>query len=126
MKAKTLEEVVVYQKAKEGADAVFAILQRPGLREDFELKDQLSRSSARVPPLIAEGYGQTTDRHLASYLGRARGSAFETRDHLTTARNRRYLEQDDCAALVARYEAIGRMLTSWIHYLQKTNWKDRR
>jgi four helix bundle protein len=79
MRAKNLEDVVVYREAIDVADAVSALLDRPPFRQDFDLVDQLSRSSSRIGPLIAEGFGQLTDRHLASYLGRARGSALETR-----------------------------------------------
>jgi four helix bundle protein len=96
---KDLQDLLVFQKAVAAADAVLPILQRPALRKEFELADQLSRSSNRVAPLIAEGWGQLTDRHVATYLGRARGSAYETRVHL--------------------------QLTPLINYLERSNWKTR-
>src|SRR6266699_1072750 len=71
MKAKNLDDIVVYRKAMNGADAVSALLGQSAFSKDFDLKDQLSRSAGRIGPLIAEGFGQTTDRHLAVYLGRA-------------------------------------------------------
>ncbi|RPI49702.1 MAG: four helix bundle protein [Acidobacteria bacterium] len=55
---------------------------------DSDLWDQLSRSSARVPALISEGFGQVTDRQTADYYGRARGSAYESHTHLVTAKGR--------------------------------------
>jgi four helix bundle protein len=67
------------------------------LRRDFELRDQLDRSSSRVPPLISEGFGQQTDRHFASYLFRARGSCNEVCTHLTIARNKTYIDAIECA-----------------------------
>jgi four helix bundle protein len=39
-------------------------------RKDYDLKDQLSRSSRRVAALIAEGFGQNTDRQSADCYAR--------------------------------------------------------
>jgi four helix bundle protein len=126
VKAKNLDDLLVYQHAEQAADAISALLKRTGLGKDFELRDQLSRSSARVAPLIGEGFGQVTDRHLAVYLGRARGSALETRAHLRVAAGRAYITETELRELCGRYDAICKMLTSWINYLHRSDWKDRR
>jgi four helix bundle protein len=107
------------------ADAVLPILQRPALRKDFELADQLSRSSSRVAPLVAEGWGQLTDRHVATYLGRARGSAYETRVHLQQAFKKHHISEHEWVSLGAQYEEICKMLTPLINYLERSNWKTR-
>ena len=120
-----LEEIRVYRKAEEAANAVSAILKRPVFGKDFDLKDQLSRSSSRVAPLIAEGYGQLTDRHLASYLGRARGSVLETISHLAKALNEQFISTEEHSIVADTYDHIGRMLTRWIKHLQESDWKDR-
>jgi four helix bundle protein len=62
----------VYQKAADVADAVSALLKRASLIKDRRLHEQLGASSERVGSLIAEGFGQSTDRHFAEYLYRAR------------------------------------------------------
>jgi len=123
--AKNLQEVHVYRNALTAADAVSALLKRPVFNKDFDLKDQLSRSSARVAPLIAEGYGQLTDRHLATYLGRARGSVLETIGHLCKARSEEFITVSDYSDLTERYDHIGKMLTRWIDYLRDSDWTDR-
>ena len=125
MKAKEIDDVVVYREAEEAADAVSSIIDRPGFCKDFDLKDQLSRSSSRIGPLIAEGFGQLTDRHLAVYLGRARGSALETNGHLRKALRKRFMSEVEHAELTARYVLIGKRLTTWIGYLKRSDWKDR-
>ena len=125
MKAKTLDEVIVYQEAHAAAEAISAILSRPVFGKDFDLKDQLSRSSARIAPLIAEGFGQLTDRHLATYLGRARGSALETHGHLQRALSKQYIAPSEFCDLAGRYVTIGKRLTRWINYLQRSDWKQR-
>ena len=95
VKAKKLEELLVYQKALDGVVEVSALLRRPSLGRDFDLRNQLSESSGRIPGHIAEGYGQLTDRHFAKYLGIARGSAKETRGHLAVAHMKDYISKED-------------------------------
>jgi four helix bundle protein len=125
MRAANLSEIKVYRKAQEAAAAVSALLKRPVFSKDFDLKDQLSRSSSRVAPLIAEGHGQLTDRHLAVYLGRARGSVLETIAHLDKALNEQFISVEEQTTLADTYDHIGRMLTRWIQHLRKSDWKDR-
>ena len=125
VKARNLQELRVYRKALVAGDAVSALLKRPAFSRNFELKDQLSRSSGRIAPLIAEGYGQLTDRHLATYLGRARGSVLETVGHLSKALSEDFITPPEHSGISDTYDHIGRMLTRWIDYLQDSDWKDR-
>jgi len=125
MKAKNLDDVLVYRKALAVADEVSALLKRPAFSKDFELKDQLSRSSGRVGPLIAEGFGQVTDRQMADYYGRARGSALESRGHLAKAAGKQFISELEFASISGKYTEISKMLTPWINYLQRCNWRVR-
>lgn len=125
MKAKNLDDVLVYRKALVAADEVSAILKRPIFGKDLELKDQLSRSSGRVGPLIAEGFGQSTDRQMADYYARARGSALESRGHLAKAAGEQFISAAELDTVGQKYTEISKMLTPWINYLQRCNWKTR-
>jgi four helix bundle protein len=125
MKAKNLSDVLVYRKAVAAASEVSAYLKRSAFRKDYDLKDQLSRSSRRVAPLIAEGFGQNTDRQSADYYARARGSAYESQTHLVTARDEEYITEDELVATGGKYIEITKMLTPWINYLQRCNWRQR-
>ncbi len=125
MKAKNLSDVLVYRKALEVADEVSVFLKRPAFRRDCDLRDQLSRSSARVAALISEGFGQVTDRQTADYYGRARGSAYESHTHLTTAKGREYITEEELSRTGGKYIEITKMLTPWINYLQRCNWRVR-
>jgi four helix bundle protein len=125
VKAKNLDDVLVYRKAVAACDEVSAILKRPVFGKDLELKDQLSRSSGRVGPLIAEGFGQNTDRQMADYYARARGSALESKGHLAKARGQEFISDDECRGIGDKYTEISKMLTPWINYLQRCNWKSR-
>ena len=117
MGAKCVEELQVYQKAPDAAVAVSALLESDGLRTDPRLRSQLGASSERVASLIAEGFGQKTDRHFAHYLYLSRGSSKEARTQLAVAHGRRYLAADAFARLSDRYNEIERMLTGLIKHL---------
>jgi four helix bundle protein len=119
MIAKSLEDLQVFQQALEAADAVSAILDRPGLRQHPELRKQIADCSARIPALISEGFGQRTDRHCAHYQGLARGSCNEIRTHLSVACGRHCVNAEERDNLSNRYVVIGKRLTRWIQYLER-------
>jgi four helix bundle protein len=91
MVARTLDELLVYQKAQAACRAVSAVLERPKVRADRDLWAQLGAAAAAVPANIAEGFGQQSDRQFARYLFIARGSSQEARSHITVALGRQYL-----------------------------------
>ena len=125
MCAKCVEELQVYQKALDAADAVSAILKRPAFQRDFRLREQLGDSSDAVPSLIADGFPQSTDRFFAQMLYRAKGESVETRTHLRVAKGRDYVTDVELIALCDRYNEIEKMLTGLIRHLEKENRRHR-
>jgi four helix bundle protein len=126
MRATCLEDLLVYQKAAAAADAVSALLNRHALIKGRRLHEQLGASSERVGSLISEGFGQSTDRHFAEYLYRARGSCKEVRNQMRVARGRGHISEDERAGFVDRYVEIEKMLTGLIRYLRTEDRQDRR
>jgi four helix bundle protein len=126
MVAKTLADLIVYQKALDASREVSAILQRGSFKRDPRLRDQLGGSSERVASLIAEGFEQSSDRHFAQYLYRSRGSSSEVRTQLVVARDRRYIAESEREKLSDKYEEIAKMLTGLIAHLEKEDRKHRR
>jgi four helix bundle protein len=125
MRAKKLEDLLIYWKALEGIDAVSPLLKRPQLIRDFDLHKQLSESCGKIPGHIGEGFGQGTDRHFAHYLVIARGSALETRGHLATARQRQYISYDEEIAVSGLYQDLADMLSGFIAYLRRCDRRNR-
>jgi four helix bundle protein len=123
MHAKSLDELQVYQRALEAADAVSAILDRPNLCRDFKLRGQLADCSSGVPAHISEGFGQKTDRHCAHYQFIARGSCNEMQTHFKVAYGRKHITAEERANLIDRYVVIGKMLTQWVKHLRKEDRK---
>jgi four helix bundle protein len=121
-----VEDLIVYQKAVQLSTEISAIIERPSFRRHARLRDQLGASSERIHSVIAEGSEQSTDRHYAQFLYRARGSAREIRSQLRVACDRKHITQTERVDLDKRYEEVGKMLTGLIRHLERDDWKDRR
>ncbi len=125
MCAKSVDELQIYQKALEAADAVSAILKRPCFQRDPRLRGQIGSSSERVASNISEGFGQSTDRHFAVYLYGSRSSSNEIRTQLRVAFGRDYISAAERDDLTQRYDEIARMTTGLIKHLRREDRKDR-
>ena len=117
--ARTVEELLVYQKAVAAGRRINALLTRAGLVGDLELKSQISRCAIRVPSDVAEGFEQKTDRSFAKYLYDARGSAQELRTQLQIAADRNHIGEDECLEYRELYAEVARMLSGLIRHLEK-------
>src|SRR6476620_4678496 len=101
-----VENLIVFQKSTQLSSEISAIIERASFKQHTRLRDQLGASSERIPSSIAEGSEQSTDRHYASYLYRARGSAREIRTQLLVARDRRLITESERADLDNRHEEV--------------------
>src|SRR3954464_14613628 len=104
MNAKNLDELLVYQKALTGARAVSALLNCPGLRNDYKLRNQLSDASDSTCSNISEGFGQQSDRKFAQFLYYAKGSAYEVRTRLYLALQKGYITEEQRATADPTFE----------------------
>jgi four helix bundle protein len=125
MVARSLDELLVYQKAVTASRAVSAILKTRGSRMDRDLRGQLGSASASVGANIAEGFGQQSDRQFARYLFIARGSTQEMRALLAVAHERGYVTEAEMMDLSEKYEELARMLTGLIKHLRAADRKQR-
>ena len=124
--AKCVEELLVYQRALEASAAISAILDRDSFGRDRPLREQLASSSESAASLIAEGFEQSTDRHFAQYLYRARGSTREARTQLLVARDRRHISEPERVRLSEKLEETAKMATGLIRHLEAEDRKHRR
>lgn len=71
----------------------YEVIMRFPAYEKFELTSQIIRSSRSVKANIAEGYGRFHYLDDAKFLSYSRGSAHETLDHLLTALDDGYVDE---------------------------------
>ncbi len=87
--------------------------------EKFSLTNQIQRSSRSIGNNIAEGYGRYHYQENAQFCRIARGSLFETLDHILVAFEEEYISD----VLVKEYRDIHNtvllILNGYINYLIK-------
>jgi four helix bundle protein len=87
------EDLICWQLAYELRREVFAFTATPPASRDFKFCDQIRDSSASAPRNIAEGFGHIRPREFGRYLGIARASLMETRNHLRDGRDCGYINE---------------------------------
>jgi four helix bundle protein len=123
--AKQVEELKVWQRAREFCVAVNALLGRAGFQRDRKLKEQLSNAVDSVISNIAEGFAQPTDRAFARFLYISKASNAEARTRLLLACDRGYITDTELAACNEVSDEVARMTTGLIKYLVKSDRRDR-
>jgi len=118
---KNYKELVVWQKAKNFAVALYRATETFPKTERFGLTSQIQRSATSVPANIAEGWGRGSTKEYIQFLTVARGSLMELETHLIIAGDLSYLKSDQLVNSQQEVESIGQMLNRLIQAL-----KDRR
>ena len=124
--AKSVEELLVYQKAAAAEATVSKLIRRLAFKQDLRLKAALAASSEQTGSLIAEGFEQSSDRHFAQYCYRAKATCAEMRNQLTVAKNLEFITESERTALHELYLEVARMLSGLIDHLEREDRKHRR
>src|SRR4051794_29188038 len=94
MGARTVQDLIVWQLARDLERRVVAFTATYPACDDFEYCRQIRQSAASAPRNIAEGFGRFLPGDFARFVRTARGSLEETRDHLDAGHERGYLGPD--------------------------------
>ena len=86
-------EMPVWQKAHQLSIDIFQMTIGLPRSEDYGLTSQIRRSSNSIAGNIAEGFGRRTKRDKSNFYTIARGSAFETQNHLLYGNKIGYFEE---------------------------------
>jgi four helix bundle protein len=89
---KSFTEMPVWQKAHKLAIEVFNLTVNLPRSEDYGLTSQIRKSANGVAACTAEGFGRSTKRDKSNFYVIARGSSFETQNHLLYGKKVGYFE----------------------------------
>ena len=114
------KKLIVWQKAMDLTEKVYALIRSLPADEKYALAGQLRRSVISISSNIAEGAGRATNKDYAHFLTIARGSLYEVLSQLDAAERLGYLsvgkDIEDLANEIARM--LGSMLKKmWNHPL---------
>ena len=111
----SFRELIVYQKARSLASAVFAASKSFPRDEMYSLTDQIRRSSRSIGANVAEAWAKRAyEKHFISKLTDADGEQLETQHWLEVGRDCGYLSVPQTADLMGRCEEVGRLLGKMI------------
>ncbi len=96
----------VWQKAHRLAAEVFNLTVDLPRSEDYGLTSQIRKSSNGVAGCISEGFGRRTKRDKSNFYIIARGSSFETQNHLLYGNKVGYFESQITHLLFNEYDEL--------------------
>ena len=103
---KSFREMPVWQKAMELSIQVFQLSNSLPRSEDYGLTSQLRRAANSVSANISEGFGRNINKDKSQFYIIARGSAFETQNHLIYRREVGYFEFEIAERLLNSYNDL--------------------
>lgn len=116
--ARSHEDLIVWQRANELKLAVYDLLKTGPVTRDNDLREQLRRSAAAAPRLIAEGFGRYLPGDFSRYLRAANGELKETYDALRDGVDREYFTSDQIEPLQRLSKRASKAATRLIAYLR--------
>jgi four helix bundle protein len=103
---KSFTEMPVWQKAHNLSKEIFQLTVNLPRSEDYSLTSQIRRSSSGVSANIAEAFGRKTPRDKSNFYVIARGSAFETQNHLIYGNSVGYFEKAAVEDILKNYNNL--------------------
>lgn len=117
-----------WKLARELRSSIYSATRALPSTEKYLLTNQLRRAAISITANVAEGYGRFSYRENLQFCRQARGSAYEVRDHLTTALDQGYFSESQWKELDAKAQRVIQILNGYIRStgeLAKQNVKNR-
>ncbi len=103
---RNFSEMPIWQKAHKLSIEVFKISINLPRSEDYGLTSQIRRAGNSVSANISEGFGRKTKKDKMHFYIIARGSAFETQNHLIYGTEIGYFKNEKSNELVDKYSDL--------------------
>lgn len=115
----SFEELEVWKECRQLKIYISKLSKTFPLDEKHKLTDQIIRSSRSVAANIAEGFGRFHFQENIQYCRQARGSLFETLEHIYTAFDENYVDDKVVSEFKGLFEKCLKLLNGYIAYLLK-------
>ena len=116
----SLEEIEVWQKARELTREVYTISSHGSFAKDFALRDQIRRASVSIMSNIAEGFERSGTAEFVQFLAVAKGSTGEVISHIYVAADQVYIAKEEGDHLLGLANETSRMIGGLMTYLRKS------
>ena len=119
----TFEELDIWILSREICQDVWNIFEKTSLGKDFELKNQMNRSSGSIMDNIAEGFERNCRREFINFLSYSKGSCGELRSQLCRAFDRNHITKEEFEFLKEKTLVESKKIGSFMSYLVKSDYK---
>lgn len=103
---KNFSDMEVWQTASNLSLDVFHLTKSLPRSEDYGLTSQIRRSANSISANIAEGFGRKTSKDKSNFYVFARGSIFETQNHLLYDQRIGYFEENKVDEMIKQYSKL--------------------
>jgi four helix bundle protein len=118
-KIKRFEEIQSWQKARKLANKIYDLTDQGDFSRDFELRNQIRKSSGSSMHNIAEDFDASSDPEFIRFLKIARRSASEVQSQLYLALDRGYISEEDLQNTYELATEVKKLINGLIKYLRK-------
>src|SRR5688572_10684681 len=115
----SFRDLVVWQKAMDLVEEVYAVTRAFPTDERYGLTAQIRRCAVSIPSNIAEGYGRHTTKDTQHFLAQARGSILELQTQLILATRHQIGNVNAVRSAIAHPEEVGRVLNGLLLSTQR-------
>lgn len=114
---RSYRDLVAWKAARNYKKAIKQLTACFPSEEKYRLEDQLIRASRSIGNNIAEGYGRYTYKDQIHFCMQARGSLFESTNHLIDAFDDNYIDQETLNKLDDQANEVEKLLNGYIAWL---------
>ena len=120
-KIERFEDLQSWQKARRLANVVYDLTNQGDFTKDFELRNQIRRTSGSAMHNIVEGFDAGTNPEFIRFLRMARLSASEVQSQLYLALDRKFINEDDLKLAYELATDVKRLVNGMIGNLNKNS-----
>ena len=117
------EDLECWQEARKFVKLIYEFTKKEKFRKDFELVNQIRRSSVSSMANIAEGFHRNSTKDFMRFLDYSRASIAETVSHAYVALDQDYIEQNDLNEAKDSADVVWKKVNNFISYLNKISKK---
>jgi four helix bundle protein len=117
------EDLEIWQLGREICQLVWNLFETTSLGKDYELKNQMNRSSGSIMDNISEGFERNGRREFINFLSYSKGSCGELRSQLYRALDRNHISKEEFEQLKDKTIIESKKIGAFMSYLVKSDIK---
>lgn len=110
------EDLEIWQLGREICQLVWNLFETTSLGKDYELRNQMNRSSGSIMDNISEGFERNGRREFINFLSYSKGSCGELRSQLYRALDRNHISKEEFEQLKDKTDYY-RKQKDWCFYV---------